>query len=520
MSGVDPDREDTAVPETPIPRGSVQPDEERGPMTPFDRVNTTQQAEHQEFEMSIVEQAVCRVSPQSSFSSLTPPDGGWRAWCVCFSGPLIYMNTWGWVNSFGIFQAYYVDKFGRTASDISWIGSVSVFLLFFVGTLTGRLVDAGYFRYVFVTGILLQVVGVMVTSHFFVAQGVLVGFGHSCISCPVLAVLSTYFARRRALAMGIAACGSATGGMVFPSLVRQLLPKLGFTWTLGIAGLTQLLTLSVALVFAKPRIKPRGLNPLVDWSAFKDVEFALYVTASFFTCWGVCLAYYFIAAYSQIALDPPLTYTESLDLLMILNGVGIVGRLASSWVADHTGAINVFTPHALAASILLYFWILVTDKAGLGLMDELTELRALEKTFHGSDTGLGRGIWKAIGYPEFRPYLEADATAVDREQLFRNGLGPMYANTFQYGLHQLKWIREILTPFLQQARVACMSVLVTDKASWTSDVEGPAVSMASEFCHGSQIVRFPSKAHSKSRVVCLLYGPLSSHSPITHCNGH
>lgn len=139
-----------------------------------------------------------------------------------------------------------------------------------------------------------------------------------------------------------------------------------------------------------------------------------------------------------------------------------------------------------------------------GLMDELTELRALEQTFHGSDTGLGRGIWKAIGYPEFRPYLEADAKAVDREQLFQNALGSMHANTFQYGLHQLRWIREILTPFLQQARVACISLPVTDKASWTSDVEGPAMSMASEFCHGSRIVRFRSNADSKSRVVCLL----------------
>ncbi|KAL5584076.1 hypothetical protein FOVSG1_015427 [Fusarium oxysporum f. sp. vasinfectum] len=123
-----------------------------------------------------------------------------------------------------------------------------------------------------------------------------------------------------------------------------------------------------------------------------------------------------------------------------------------------------------------------------GLMNELTELRALEQESHDSDTTPGRGVWKAIGYPEFRPYLEADATLDDREQLFQNGVGSMYANTFQYGLHQLRWIREILTPFLQQARVTCISLPVTDKASWTSDVEGPAMSMASEFCHGSRIV--------------------------------
>ncbi|RSM06047.1 hypothetical protein CEP52_005935 [Fusarium oligoseptatum] len=375
MNEVNPERKGTVVPEVPTraapaPPRPVQQDEERGQVTPFDEV-TTEQDQLREFEESIVEQVVRRISPPSSFSSMTPPDGGWRAWCVCFSGHLVYMNTWGWVNSFGIFQAYYTANLERTASDISWIGSISVFLLFFVGTLTGRLVDAGYFRYVFATGILLQVVGVMVTSvgteywHFFLAQGVLVGLGHSCIFCPVLAVLSTYFARRRALAMGIAACGSATGGMLFPSLVRQLLPKIGFAWTLRVAAFTQLVTLSLAMVFAKPRIKPRGSNPLVDWSAFKDVEFALYVTASFFTCWGVYLAYYFIAPYSRIALSPPLTYTESLDLLMILNGVGVVGRLASSWVADRTGAINVFAPHALAASVLLFFWMLVTDKPGL-----------------------------------------------------------------------------------------------------------------------------------------------------------
>ncbi|KAM0427770.1 hypothetical protein ACHAPT_007226 [Fusarium lateritium] len=363
-NGSDIERQGTTVSEE-----SMRRDEERTEVMPFDRDDSDE--ESREFGMSILEQVVSRVSPESSISSLTPPDGGWRAWCVCFSSHLVYMNTWGWVNSFGIFQAYYTDKLSRTASDISWIGSVSVFLLFFVGTLTGRLVDAGYFRYVFTTGIVFQVVGIFVTSvgtkywHFFVAQGVLVGLGHSCIFCPVLAVLSTYFARRRALAMGIAACGSATGGMVFPSLVRQLLPRLGFAWTLRIAGFVQLVTLCVALVFVKPRIRPRESSPLVDWSAFKDVEYTLYVAASFFTCWGVYLAYYFIAAYSQMALDPPLTYTESLDLLMILNGVGIVGRLASHWVADHVGAINVFAPQALTASILLYFWTLVTDKPGL-----------------------------------------------------------------------------------------------------------------------------------------------------------
>ncbi|KAF4965492.1 hypothetical protein FSARC_6725 [Fusarium sarcochroum] len=350
-----------------VPYERGQQDLERAPASPSgDDANERAP----EFGQSILEQVVSHASNESH-APAPPPDGGWRAWCVVLSSHLVYMNTWGWVNSFGVFQAYYTQLLSLPASKISWIGSVSVFLLFFVGALTGRLVDAGYFRWVFGVGIILQVSGVMVTSictdywHFFAAQGVVVGLGHSCVFCPVLAVLSTYFAKRRALAMGVAACGSALGGMIFPSLVRVLLLKVGFAWTLRITGFVQLVTLTIALILAKPRIKPRRSGPWIDFSAFKDIEYTLYIVASFFTCLGVYLAYYFIAAYSRTALDPPFAFTESLDLLMILNGVGVVGRLLSNWTADHIGAINVFAPHALAASILLYFWMAVSDKPGL-----------------------------------------------------------------------------------------------------------------------------------------------------------
>ncbi|KAF9773485.1 hypothetical protein IL306_008693 [Fusarium sp. DS 682] len=324
-----------------------------------------------EFGQSLLEEAVSRASSDGSQGTVPPPDGGWRAWCVVVSSHLVYINTWGWVNSFGIFQAYYAESLGLPASEISWIGSISVFLLFFVGTLTGRLVDAGYFRWVFISGIIFQVSGIMVTSfctdywHYFGVQGVLVGLGHSCLFCPVLAVLSTFFARKRALAMGVAACGSATGGVLFPLLVRALLSKVGFAWTLRVVGFVQLFLLSIALILVKPRLRPRQSGPLIDFSALKDFEYVSYVTASFFTCSGVYLAYYFIAAYSRTAIDPPFTFNQSLDLLMILNGVGVLGRLLANWTADYTGAINIFAPHCFFAAILLYSWMAVTNKPGL-----------------------------------------------------------------------------------------------------------------------------------------------------------
>lgn len=198
------------------------------------------------------------------------------------------MAVRGWINSFGVFQAYYTDILDRSPSEVSWIGSLSVFLLFFVGTLTGRLTDAGFFRSVFATGTALLILGIFTTSvchsywQFLLAQGLCMGIACGCLFCPMLAVLATYFSRRRGLAMGVAACGGVVGGVTYPLVVRQLLPTVGFAWAVRTVGFIMLGTMTVANVLAKPRIKPRKTGPLVEWAAFKELEYTFYAAASFF----------------------------------------------------------------------------------------------------------------------------------------------------------------------------------------------------------------------------------------------
>ncbi|KAJ2989573.1 hypothetical protein NUW58_g3405 [Xylaria curta] len=85
-----------------------------------------------------------RISTSASKNPGPPPDGGKKAWLMCFCGHLIITNTWGFINSFGVFQTYYMELLDLPPSDISWIGSITVFLTFFIGTFTGRLVDAGF----------------------------------------------------------------------------------------------------------------------------------------------------------------------------------------------------------------------------------------------------------------------------------------------------------------------------------------------------------------------------------------
>ena len=194
----------------------------------------------------------------------------------------------GFINSFGVFQTYYVTTLNRPPSDISWVGSIQVFLLFFIGTFTGRLTDAGYFRQVFIIGSFLGVFGLFMTSlstnywQLFLAQGVCCGLGNGCLFCPSLSLLSTYFTKKRSLAIGLAAAGSATGGMVFPAMVQQLLPKVGFPWTIRALGFIQLGCLIICNIGMKQRIPPRRAGALVDWASFKERPYTLFAVGMFF----------------------------------------------------------------------------------------------------------------------------------------------------------------------------------------------------------------------------------------------
>ncbi|MCJ1485962.1 hypothetical protein MMC06_006138 [Schaereria dolodes] len=229
-----------------------------------------------------------------------PPDGGLTAWTQALMGHLVIFNTWGYINSFGLFQAYYVDTLGRSPSDVSWVGSVQILLIYMVGTFSGRAFDAGFYRTILILGALLQLVGIFMTSlsvqywQLFLAQGICQGLGDGLLFCPTISLISTYFTKKRSVAISCAASGAATGGMVFPAIAKQLLPKIGFAWTVRIMGFVVLANFALIMTFARTRIAPRESGPLVEWSAFKEPPYVLFTTGMFLALWGVYFAYYYV----------------------------------------------------------------------------------------------------------------------------------------------------------------------------------------------------------------------------------
>ncbi|KAK1673101.1 major facilitator superfamily transporter [Colletotrichum godetiae] len=317
----------------------------------------------------IVGRVLSRATSRSSVAQGPPPDGGVTAWMAIFSAHLVIMNTWGIVNSFGVFQSYYTTLLARPPSDIAWIGSFEVFLLFFISTFSGRLTDAGYFRHLFIAGFLFVFLGMFATSfcsqywQLFLAQGICLGLGNGLLFCPALSTASTYFDKKRALALGFVSIGSSTGGLIYPSMVRQLLPSIGFGWTIRAIAFVQAGTLVISFIFLKPRVKPRKAGSIVEWAAFKELEYTFYAIGSFLNYLGVFFAFYYLASYTRDIIG--LSYNDSLNLLLVLNGVGVPGRILPGYIADRVGSINTLIPMSLASGILMYCWVAVSSTAGL-----------------------------------------------------------------------------------------------------------------------------------------------------------
>ena len=329
------------------------------------------------------------------------PDGGLHAWTQAVMGHLVVFNVWGYINTFGVFQQYYVQALDRPPSAISWIGSIQIFLLFFIGTFSGRATDAGLFRPVYVLGCFFFLFGVFMTSlctqywQAFLAQGVCTGIGNGLMFCPTVTLVSTYFSRHRAVGIAIAASGTATGGIVFPVIVQQLLPRIGFGWTVRILGFVMLVTFSIAFCFLRTRLPPRKAGPIVEWNAFRELSYLFYCIGMFLVFWGLFFAFYYLPSFGRDIIH--ISYKESIDNLLILNGVGLFGRLIPNYVADRFfRPITTMVAMTAVTALMIFCWPAVHSAAGLKVFAVVYGFSgaAIQSLFPASATSLTKDVKK------------------------------------------------------------------------------------------------------------------------------
>ncbi|KAK4098627.1 MFS general substrate transporter [Parathielavia hyrcaniae] len=298
------------------------------------------------------------------------PDGGLTAWLQVVGSAAILVNTWGVINTFGVFQAYYETDLLRahSSSDISWIGSTQASLLFLVGVVAGPLYDMGYFRHLLLAGLFLIVLGQFTTSlcttywQVMLAQGVGMGVGMGLTFLPSAAILGQYFSRHRALALGLSSVGSPVAGTVFPILFSRVLPRAGFGWATRAIAFILLGVSAVPIAFMRTRVPPTSKRVLLDRTAAGDVPYLLFVAGGLFAFLVLYVPFFYIPLFAtshEVASHAFAPY-----LVTLLNVGSIFGRIVPNALADRWGSMNMMIVCVVGSAVLVFGWLGIHDLGG------------------------------------------------------------------------------------------------------------------------------------------------------------
>ncbi|KAJ4306261.1 hypothetical protein N0V88_001059 [Collariella sp. IMI 366227] len=326
--------------------------------------------------------------PTNEEEEFQPPDGGWTAWSQVLAGVFINTMAWGYPATFGVYQLYYRDTLKLPDSQISWIGSLQVFLAFAMCTFSGRLADAGYVKSTIIVGCFLVIFGTFMTSlcteywQIFLAQGLCTGLGLGIMFMPPLQVINSYFVTKRSSALAISATGTGFGSVAFPATIQYLIPKIGFPWAVRCAAFVALFASVMAVLLLKPKLKPRTSGPLIEWDAFREGPYLLYTLGAFLFFWALYFGFFYINAYARNEIH--FTTTTSVHLLLITNGLSIPSRPIAGYLADrHFGPINLYAFQTFILGILLFAWAGVSTKTGMYVFS----------VFFGLANGAAQGLY-------------------------------------------------------------------------------------------------------------------------------
>jgi MFS family permease len=233
----------------------------------------------------------------------------------------------------GVFQDYYQSTLLKnyTASDISWIGSLELFIMLAGGLIVGRLYDIVGPRPLILVGTFFHIFGLMMASlstsyyQLILSQGICSPIGICCLFSPATNCAISWFLKKRAFAVGIVAAGSGLGGVILPIMVNKLIPKVGFGWAMRIVAFLQLGLLVLANLTVRSRIPPRPLplNAKKFFSPLTEKTFVLLIAASFVYYLGLFLPINYIQFQAvQYGMNPSL----AIYIIPILN----IGRYNST----------------------------------------------------------------------------------------------------------------------------------------------------------------------------------------------
>ena len=195
------------------------------------------------------------VRSESETGPPRPPDGGW-GWLVVLACFLTTFTLDGIGYSFGMLMEPLKSEMQEGNFGVASVGSIQIAVYLSSGPLVASLVTRFGARPVCITGSLLSCLGLLAASnsdsvtHLLVSYSLLAGLGFGLMYIPGVVAAQAHFTHRRALATGLAVCGTGVGTLVLPPLLELFIEQLGWRGALRcLAGICLASVLCGAAMF-------------------------------------------------------------------------------------------------------------------------------------------------------------------------------------------------------------------------------------------------------------------------------
>lgn len=210
---------------------------------------------------------------------VVPPDGGW-GWVVVLASFFCNVMVDGIIFTAGMLLPSIMEEFEVSYSEVSWVSSLLGGFYLLAGPFVSSLANAYGFRTVCIIGSVVSCIACGISYfatsiyYLYASYGILAGIGFGFIYVPAVIATGFYFEKRRALATGIAVCGSGIGTFTLSPLNNYLLGTVGWRGTLLVnAGL--ILTCIIFSLAFRPLSAATGKVVAVDEDPVNELPLLL-----------------------------------------------------------------------------------------------------------------------------------------------------------------------------------------------------------------------------------------------------
>ena len=309
-----------------------------------------------------------------------------RRWPIVAAAFASMFTVFGVAYSFGAFFDPIAREFHIDRASTSAAFSITAFLYFSLGSISGALADRFGPRRVLLAGAAVMLAGLLVTVAApsvwiaYAGYGLGVGIGTACGYVPMVACVGGWYERGRSLAIGVAVTGIGLGTLVVPPLAAALIAASGWRTTYLVMALGTFAVLAGAAALARrPPPAARGASDLRLGGAVRTRQFAAMYACGLLVSFALFMAFVHLAPFAIAHGTAPV---EAAALIGVIGVGSTAGRLLLGAVAGRTGAVRAYQLSSVILALSFAVWLALAAYPGLVVFALLL--------------GVGYGGWVAL----------------------------------------------------------------------------------------------------------------------------